>query len=102
MAISKNSARIQITLNTDKEREKVIVDFLNTCMNEKNTIKEILYNYIVSNSDSKLLTVTHSKVTQSDAQLLKVTHSEITQGEEKLLEVSDLELNEMEELNKFI
>lgn len=123
MAISKSSRRVQITFNTEKEKEKVVVDFLNACMNEKNTIKEILYNYIVSNSDSKLLTVTHSQsvqsdakllkvsvnnsllnneVTQSDSQLLEVTHSEVTQSEEKLLEVSDLEKNELEELKNFM
>lgn len=107
MAISKNSKRIQFTLNADKEKEKTIIDFLNSCVNPNNTIKEILYN-IVSNGDTKLLKVTHSEVTQSDKKLLEVSESEllsnnlVAQSEERSVEVSNLELNEMEELKKFI
>lgn len=107
MAISKNSVRVQFTLNAEKEKEKAIIDFLNSCVNPNNTIKEILYN-IVSNSDVKLLKVTHSEITQSDERLLEVSESEllydniVTESNEKSVEVSDLELNEMEELKKFI
>lgn len=108
MAISRNSVRVQFTLNRSKEKEKQIAEFLDTCMDANSTIKEIIYNYAVSNSDTKLLKVTHSEVTQSDVQLLKVSESElnsnniVTQSEEKSVEVSDLEKNELEELSKFI
>lgn len=111
MAISKNSVRVQFTLNKDKEKEKIIVDFLNTCINPNNSIKEMIYNYIVSNSDSKLPQVTYSEVTQSEEKLVKVSNSDdimldinniVSNSEEKLLEASELEMNELEELNKFI
>jgi hypothetical protein len=113
MAISNNSVRVQFTLNTTKEKEKQIADFLDDFINPNNVIKEILYNYIVSNSELKSLKVTHSEVTKSEQKLLKVTQSEqkanneVTQSEGKLLKVSNseeklLETNELEDLNKFI
>jgi PKD repeat protein len=113
MAISNNSVRVQFTLNTTKEKEKQIADFLDDFINPNNLIKEILYNYIVSNSYSKSLKVTHSEVTQSHSKLLEVTQSEqkennkVTQSEGKLLKVSNseeklLEVNELEDLSKFI
>jgi len=111
--ISNNSVRVQFTLNTTKEKEKQIAEFLGGCINPNNTIKEIIYNYIVSNSELNLLKVTHSKVTESEYKSLKVTQSEqkaneeVTQSEQKLLKVSNseeklLETNELEDLNKFI
>jgi hypothetical protein len=108
MAISKNSTRVQFTLNKSKEKENQIVEFLEGYIDPNSMIKEILYNYIVSNSDTKLLKATHSQVTQSDAKLLGVSKSEllndnvVTRSEEKSPQVSDLELNELEELKKFI
>lgn len=80
--ISKSSRRVQFTLNASKDKEKVIIDFLNTCMDENTSIKEILYAYIVGNSDAKLV-----KVTRSD---------------EKLLTLSNLEQNEIESLKQFL
>jgi hypothetical protein len=111
--ISNNSVRVQFTLNTTKEKEKQIAEFLGGCINPNNTIKEIIYNYIVSNSELNLLKVTHSKVTESEYKSLKVTQSEqkanneVTQSEGKLLKVSNseeklLETNELEDLSKFI
>jgi hypothetical protein len=61
MAISNNSVRVQFTLNITKEKEKLIADFLDGCINPNNVIKEILYNYIVSNSELKSLKVTQSE-----------------------------------------
>ncbi len=108
MSISRSSTRIQFTLNESKEKEKIIAEFLDNCMNTNNTIKEILYNYIVSNSDTKLVKVTHSEVTQSKSKSVKVNESElvknntVSNSEPKLVEVSDLESNEIEELKKFM
>lgn len=108
MAISKNSERVQFTLNKSKEKEKIIAEFLEECIDPNSIIKGILYNYIVSNSGTKLLKVVHSEVTQSDTKLLEVSKSEllddniVTQSEVKLPEVSNLEQNELEELSKFI
>ncbi|QXE20469.1 hypothetical protein [Clostridium sp. 001] len=108
MAISKNSRRVQFTLNADKEKEKAIINFLDSSVNPNSTIKEILYS-VVSNSNSQLLKVTHSEITQSQSKPVEVSKSElldnnvVTQSEEKLVEVSDeIGLNELEELKKFI
>lgn len=108
MSISKDSVRIQFTLNRSKEKERQIAEFLDGFINPNNTIKEILLNYIVSNSEGKLVKVAHSEVTQSKSKLLEVSKSEllennvVSNSEEKLVEVSDLERNELEELSKFI
>ncbi|WP_162174163.1 hypothetical protein, partial [Clostridium akagii] len=67
---------------------------------QNNSIKEIIYNYIVSNSGVKSPQVTYIKNIkniQSDEKILKVT-----QSDENLPETSELEINELEELNKFI
>ena len=107
MAISKNSVRVQFTLNTDKPKENQIVEFLDGCMDPNSSIKEIIYNYIVSNGGVKLPLVTPIEVSVCDAKLLTVSKSDdvnkniVTQSDEKLREVSELETNELEELRKF-
>lgn len=115
MAISKNSKRIQFTLNLDKEKEKQIAEFLDWCINPNNSIKEIIFNYIVTHCDAQLPQVTQSEVSQNYSKSLKVSNFdnnivsdsddklvEVSNGEEKSHEVTELELNELEELNKFI
>lgn len=44
------SSRHPFILNSRNPKEKVILDFLNAQYNEGGTIKEILYQYIVSNN----------------------------------------------------
>ena len=108
MAISKNSTRVQFTLNIDKPKEKQIVEFLSGCMDPNSSIKEMIYNYIVSNGGVKLPLVTPIEVSVCDAKLLTVSKSDdineniVSNSEEKLREVSELEINELEELSKFI
>jgi hypothetical protein len=113
MAISNNSVRVQFTLNTNKAKEKLIADFLDGSIDPRASIKEIIYNYIVSNSELNLLKVTHSKVTESEYKSLKVTQSEqkpnkqVTQSYSKLPKESNseekiLEANELEDLSRFI
>jgi len=108
MAISKNSVRVQFTLNTDKDKENQIIEFLNGCIDPNNSIKQIVYNYIVSNGDIKLPLVTRCEVSESDTKLLTVSKSDdigkniVSNGEIKLHEVSELEMNELDELSKFV
>ncbi|MCB2305855.1 hypothetical protein LGL08_01310 [Clostridium estertheticum] len=108
MTISKNSVRVQFTLNLDKPKEKQIVEFLDGCIDPNNSIKQIVYNYIVSNGGVKLPLVTPIKVSECDAKLLTVSKSDnvnkyiVTQSDEKLHEVRELEMNELDELRKFI
>lgn len=103
MALSKNTVRIQITLNSSKEKDKVILDFLDGFYDPKDKIKEILYlvasNKIVSNDNQKLLTITNGDV--------KKTIKNSTDNEEKLLTYSNREQekiheNEMEQLKEFM
>ncbi|MBN1042189.1 hypothetical protein FDB52_10230 [Clostridium botulinum] len=53
----KTSHRKVFTVNEANPKEKVIFDFLSTLFNESDTIKDILYEYIVSNN---LQTAQHS------------------------------------------
>ncbi len=39
------SKRIYITLNEKKEKDKIILDYLNSTYNECETIKSLLYNF---------------------------------------------------------
>ncbi|NFD31053.1 hypothetical protein EXN57_13235 [Clostridium botulinum] len=115
MAISKNSRRVQFTLNSSKEKEKEIIKFLDGCFNPNVAIKEIIFNYIVSNCESKLPQVTHLEVPQSYTKSLQVSNFndnivsdsdcklvEVSNRDKKLHEVNEIEKNEIEELNKFL
>ncbi|WP_205609513.1 hypothetical protein [Clostridium botulinum] len=115
MAISKNSRRIQFTLNTSKEKEKQIIQFLDECLNPNSTIKEIIFNYIVTHCDAPLPQVVQSDISQSYTKSLQVSNFndnivsdsdcksvEVGNYEGKLYEVSEIEQNEIEELNKFL
>lgn len=115
MAISKDSKRIQFTLNESKEKERKIIEFLNDCFNPNVAIKEIIFNHIVSNCEYKLQQVPQSEVLQNYSKSLQVSNldnnivsnsddklAEVSNGEEKLREVSKIEQNEIEELNKFL
>lgn len=100
MAISNSSKRIQLTLNAEKEKEKVVLDYLSNSFNDMQEIKRILYEYIVNQSgvkksrksksknkvmkdnkdDEKLLTSTISKTkkakdTTSDRKVMGVNES---------------------------
>lgn len=108
MAISKDSKRIQFTLNGSKEKEKEIIEFLNDCFNPNSTIKEIIYYYIVSNYGDKLQQVTQTNISQSSVKLPKVTQNDnsnnniVSDYAKKSHEVSELESNELAELSKFL
>lgn len=108
MTISKDSKRIQFTLNGSKEKEREIIEFLNDCFNPNSTIKEIIYNYIVSNYGDKLQQVTQIYTSESSVKLPKVTQNKninndtVSNCNKKLHEVNEIEQNEIEELNKFL
>lgn len=115
MAISKDSRRIQFTLNSSKDKERKIIKFLDGCLNPNVAIKEIIFNYIVTHCDTQLPQVTQSEVTENYSKSLQVSNIdnnivsdsddklvEVSNCEEKSLEVSELEKNEMDELSKFL
>lgn len=108
MAISKSSIRHQFTLNTKKEKESIIANFLDTALNPNSTIKEILYNHIVSNYDTRLIKDSNYIVSEGNTKSLtmsKTNHEEDKKEsnfETKSYELSEIELNEIEELSKFV
>ncbi|WP_373899255.1 hypothetical protein ACER0A_002325 [Haloimpatiens sp. FM7315] len=115
MAISKNSRRVQFTLNSSKDKEKEIIKFLDGCIDTNAAIKEIIYSYIVSNCNTKLPQVTQIQVSQSKDKSLQVSNFDnnivsdsdnklltMSNSEQQLPQVSELEQNELEELNKFL
>lgn len=117
MPISKDSIRIQFTLNKRKEKEKLITEFLDGCIDSNAAIKEILFNYIVTHCDTKSMQVTKFEAPQSYAKSLQESNFDnniVNNSDNKLVEVSncenksqqedksELELNELDELKKFI
>ncbi|MCY6958899.1 hypothetical protein [Clostridium brassicae] len=110
MAISKDSTRVQFTLNSSKDKEREIIKFLNGCVDPKAAIKEIIFNYIVSNCEIQLPQISNIKIPQSYTKSPQVSNysnsidNKVSNSEDKLQQESEseLELNELEELNKFI
>lgn len=105
MAISKHSKRFQITLNEERTKDKVILDYLKNSYNPREKIKEILYSVIINKSDTKLLTVTQSKQndttnkgSKSDAKLLTMNKSSTNSNTQN----DTLKQNEMKDLSRFI
>lgn len=47
------SQRIYITLNPNKNNDKIIIDYLNTTYNASSAIKHILYEYITKGSHTE-------------------------------------------------
>ncbi len=45
------SKRIYITLNADKEKDMVIINYLSNCYSEKDAIKESLYRLAIQSND---------------------------------------------------
>lgn len=97
--ISQTSKRIQLTFNSKKEKEKVIIDYLSNSFNENNEIKRILYEHITNQSGKKRVKRNKSKgkaLTNSNlkSKLLKSDDSESkiikdNKSEERLLTITE-------------
>lgn len=99
MSLSKNTKRFEFTLNSGKEKDKVILDYLDNFYDAKDKIKEILYIAAVSNSDEKSLTfsnnseqITTKKDTQSNKKSLTITNSK----------QQEIKKNELDQLKEFM
>jgi hypothetical protein len=80
MSISNSSKRIQLTFNEDKEKERVVLDYLANSFNETQEIKRILYEYIANQSGVKRVNETKSekksiKGNDVEPKLLRTTKS---------------------------
>lgn len=84
------SKRFYITLNPNKEKDLVILEYLNLTYNESETIKSILYK-IATNRSSEM---NFEKIIQSD-----ITIAEELKGANKLKEEQDLKNNKNIENN---
>ncbi len=99
MAISSSSKRIQLTLNGNKEHERLIMNYLSASFNENNEIKRILYEYVVNQSSTKRGRKSKSKTklvadNSLESKLLKGTKSKSkivkkSNSDKKLLTVTD-------------
>ncbi|MBU3142236.1 hypothetical protein [Clostridium sp. CF012] len=102
MSISNNSKRIQLTFNEDKEKERVVLDYLANSFNETQEIKRILYEYIVNQSGVKRVNETKSekksiKGNNVEPKSLRTTRSKAkvvkdSKSDNKLLTNSDSDL----------
>lgn len=86
--MASSSQRLQLTLNAKKEREKVILDYLSQSFNPNAAIKEILYNFIVTQNNSKVVKDTQIEVKKSNSKRVKGT-----QNNSKLLNNKDTQSN---------
>ena len=84
------SKRFYITLNPNKEKDLVILEYLNSTYNESETIKSILYR-IATNRSSE---VNFENIIQSDINI-----TEELKGANKLKEEQDLKNNKNIENN---
>lgn len=84
------SKRFYITLNPNKEKDLVILEYLNSTYNESETIKSILYK-IATNRSSE---VNFENIIQSDINI-----TEELKGANKLKEEQDLKNNKNIENN---
>ena len=84
------SKRVYITLNPDKEKDFLILEYLNSTYNEAETIKSILYK-IATNRSSE---VNFEDIVQSDINVI-----EELKGANKLKEEQDFKHNKNLENN---
>lgn len=88
MAISSSSRRIQLTLNEDKEKEKVVLDYLDSSFNETQEIKRILFEYIVNQTGVKVAKNSKSKKKSSKVTKGKSKRAKDNKSDEKLLTIT--------------
>ena len=85
MAISNSSKRFQLTFNRNKEKERIVLDYLSQSFNETQEIKRILFQYIVNQNSTKEIEETRSKKkvskgNKSDKKLLTIAKNVVKTG----------------------
>lgn len=99
-----------MTLNAKKEREKVILDYLSKSFNPNATIKEILYNFISTQSNSRIVKDAQNEYKKRHSKRVKDTQSECEQSNSKKVKDTQSEedtllnlnvINDAELVNKF-
>jgi hypothetical protein len=115
------SRRIYITLNSDKEKDRIIEKYLSNSYSEPDAIKEAIYR-LATNSTQKvqkdynstdkeqLVTKSNNKVLKGANNTKKVEKVTVTKSTEKVqnntdnldVTVKQINKNELEELKKFM
>lgn len=98
------SRRVYITLNSMKEKDRVIEAYLSNSYSEADAIKEAIYR-LATNSVQMIqndINITEKVQLTNE----KLNHKEVQKGDksdDKVKSVpTELEMNELEELNKFL
>lgn len=92
-----NSRRVYITLNADKEKDRVIEEFLSKSYSESDLIKETLYRLATQGNNSQLLNINSTeKVQKVTTRTKKVKKDTKRKSNNKVLKGAD----EAEELLK--
>lgn len=99
MSLSKYTKRFQITLNESKEKDRVILDYLDKSYNANDKIKELLYLAVMNQYNEKLLTITNNDE--------KKVIERGVESKEKLLTISNdkqqkVKQNELDQLKEFM
>lgn len=85
-----SSRRVYITLNDEKEKDKVIIDYLSQSYSESDAIKEILYK-VATNSTQTVQTIPNSnnKVQSTPQKNIKREKDTKSKGNSKVLKGAD-------------
>ena len=97
--MASSSKRLQLTLNAKKEREKVILDYLSKSFNPNATIKEILYNFISTQGNSKIVKDTQKEYKKRHLKRVKNTQIEHEQSNSKMVKDTQSEENTLLDLS---
>ena len=81
------SRRIYITLNEQKDKDKVILDYLSSSYSESDTIKDVLYR-IATNSYNLSLNLIEEIDTKGANRCEKVMEASKVEDSEKMQEIS--------------
>lgn len=97
MSLSKNTVRIQITLNATKGKDKAILNYLDKFYDAKDKIKEILYFAAISNGDEKLLTSSNNNEQRTTKKDIQSNKKLLTISNDKQQKLKENELNQLKE-----
>lgn len=85
-----NSRRVYITLNSDKEKDSIIEEFLSNSYSEADLIKETLYRLATNGDNSQLLnTKNTNKVQKVATRTKKVKKDTKVKSDNKVLKVTN-------------
>lgn len=86
-----NSRRVYITLNSDKEKDRIIEEFLSTSYSEADLIKETLYRLATQGDNLQSINInSNDKVQKVTTRTKKVNKDTKPKSDNKVLKVTNI------------